>query len=58
MRVRAGLLGEEEFLNKTGMAGGVMICGMRRGKWTDLFWTHSILKHKAGQLSEEYGVRI
>lgn len=57
MIVRAGLLGEEEFLNKTGIAGGLTICGMERGESTDLFWTLNF-KVQAGQLSEEYGVRI
>lgn len=45
MRVRAGLLEEEEFLNKTGMAGGVKICGMGERR-VDRFVLH-ILNFKA-----------
>lgn len=32
-----------------------MVCGMERRKGMELFWTDSILNHKAGQLSGEYG---
>lgn len=45
-------------LQQIGMAGGVVTCGMGRTEWMKLFWIHSTLKHKTGQLSKDYRLEL
>lgn len=52
----AGLLGNSDSSAKTGKIERVMIYGVERGEWMELFGAHSMLKHRAGQLSD-YGFR-